>query len=227
MLLTLLHAAIATLLLAIPAESHASGAASPDDEVVMVDKDVLIDVDEVGEQIVHLRDGDDDPLVVRVGGSRAFLGIRLMGLTEDLRKHYGAAEDSGVLVSEVEADSPAAKAGVQVGDVVTDLDGERVDSARDLSRAVRGKKAGDKVRLLVLRDRRAHELTATLDEREGRRIELGPRRHGRKAWSFSGAPDRWGKPMVLENLEDLPKLRDRLEDLEKRIKELEKRLSAR
>jgi len=79
----------------------------------------------------------------------------------------------------------------------------------------------------VLRDRRAHELTATLDEREGRRIELGPRRHGRKAWSFSGAPDRWGKPMVLENLEDLPKLRDRLEDLEKRIKELEKRLSAR
>src|SRR5262245_15606747 len=63
-------------------------------------------------------DVDVDPVVVRIGGKHAggFLGVQLIGITPELRQHYGVPKDAGVLVGAVEADSPAAKAGIQVGD---------------------------------------------------------------------------------------------------------------
>lgn len=198
---------------------------SSDDKTVVVDRQVLLD-DDGGEQIIRIGDGDE-PMIIGIGGRRGFIGIRLVQISEDLRKHYGASKDAGVLVSEVGADSPAAKAGIQVGDIITQADGDRVDSARDLSRAVREKKTGDKVRLQVLRDRRAQEVTVTLEEREGREGRIRSFRAPKgKAWSYRMDPERW-KPMVLDNLDELPKLQDRLRDLEKRLEELEKRLPAR
>jgi membrane-associated protease RseP (regulator of RpoE activity) len=198
---------------------------SSDDRKVVVDRQVLLD-DDNGEQIIRLGDGDD-PMIIGIGGRRGFIGVRLIEISEDLRKHYGASADAGVLVSEVEADSPAAKAGIQVGDIITQADGGRVDSTWDLSRAVREKKTGDKVRLQVLRERRAQDLTVTLEEREGRDSRIRSFRAPRgKAWSYRMDPERW-KPMVLDNLDELPRLQDRLKELEKRLQELEKRLSAR
>ena len=138
---------------------------SSDDRTVVVDRQVLLE-DDGGEQIIRIGDGDD-PMIIGIGGRRGFIGVRLIEISDDLRKHYGASADAGVLVSEVEADSPAAKAGIQVGDIITQADGDRVDSTWDLSRAVREKKTGDKVRLQVLRDRRTQDVTVTLEEREG------------------------------------------------------------
>ena len=43
-------------------------------------------------------------------------------MTQELRAHYGAPKDAGVLVAGVESESPAAKAGIQVGDIVTRAD---------------------------------------------------------------------------------------------------------
>ncbi|MFN2387036.1 MAG: S1C family serine protease [Thermoanaerobaculia bacterium] len=198
---------------------------SSDEKTVVVDRQVLLD-EEDGEQIIRIGQGDD-PMIIGIGGRRGFMGIRLVQISEDLRKHYGAPEDSGVLVSEVEAESPAAKAGIQVGDVITQVDGDRVDSTWDLSRAVGDKKGGDKVRLSLLRDRRPQDVTVTLEEREGRPGRIRSFRTPKgKAWSYRMDPKRWD-PMVFENLDELPKLQDRLEDLEKRLQELEKRLSAR
>jgi membrane-associated protease RseP (regulator of RpoE activity) len=207
-----------------PAGSPTVADSSPD-ETVVVDRQVLLDDDGDG-QLIRIGDGDE-PMVIGIGGRRGFIGIRLLHISEDLRKHYGASEDEGILVSEVEAESPAAKAGIQVGDVITRVDGDRVDSAGDLSRAVHDKKAGEKVRVSFLRDRRAQEVTVTVEEREGRpgRIRSFRMPKGR-AWSYRMDPDRWN-PMVLENLDELPRLQDRLKDLEKRLQELEKRLSAR
>jgi C-terminal processing protease CtpA/Prc len=195
------------------------------DETVVVDRQVLLDDDGEG-QLIRIGDGDE-PMVIGIGGRRGFIGVRLLHISEDLRKHYGASGDEGILVSEVEADSPAAKAGLQVGDVITRVDGDPVDSAGDLARSVHDKKAGDKVRLSFLRDRRAQEVTVTIEEREGRpgRIRAFRMPKG-KAWSHRMDTERWN-PMVLDGLDDLPKLQERLKDLEKRLQELEKRLSAR
>ena len=76
--------------------------------------------------------------------TRGFLGVGLRELTAELQTHFGAPEGSGVLVASVSDDSPAAAAGIRVGDVITAVDGLSVDSTRDLSREIRHR-PGDSV----------------------------------------------------------------------------------
>jgi membrane-associated protease RseP (regulator of RpoE activity) len=105
-------------------------------------------------------------------GRRGYFGVHVVELTPELRQYFRAGE-AGVLISKVEADSPAARAGVQVGDVLADIDGEAVESGWDLRQAVSPHEEGDAVAATVIRDGRSRELTVTLAEREGRVLELG------------------------------------------------------
>jgi membrane-associated protease RseP (regulator of RpoE activity) len=183
------------------------------------------DVDE--KVVVSLGDEDldsDDPVVVHVG-RRGFLGVRLLEITPELRAHFGAPKDAGVLVSDVEAGAPAAKAGLEVGDVITAVDGERVGWTGDVSRAVRRKKGGETVQIDVIRSRASRRLTVEVEERSARErsIDLGDlgdhlRRH---AWVMR---DLDKAHPLLGNLEDLSRMRKRMEELERRLSELEKRL---
>lgn len=180
----------------------------------------------LGNDDVEFENGE--PVVVRVG-RRGFVGVTLLEITPELRAHFGAPNDAGVLVSEVESGTPAAKAGVEVGDVITEIDGKRVESSRDLSRGIRSRKAGETVQLDIVRGRAARKMSVTVEEREARErsIDLGDmkdtlRRH---AWVMRDFGS--GDHPVIENLEDLPRMSDRLKELEKRVKELEKRLPGR
>ena len=104
------------------------------------------------------------------GGKRAYLGVSLVDLTDELREHYGAPKDAGLLVASVEDDSPADKAGIRVGDIIVSIDGKDVESSGDLRRGLREKKEGDTVRVEVLRGRARQTLVATVVEREGLRV---------------------------------------------------------
>jgi S1-C subfamily serine protease len=165
---TALNALLLALLMILPtAPGQAGSAGDPkekngDDEVVVT----------LNDDDVELH--GDDPVVVRIGRG-GFLGVRLIGITEELRTHYGAPKDAGVLVAEVESDSPAARAGIQVGDVLTTVDGKRVASTWDVSRAVRRKKGGETVEVELVRGRAARKVTVTLEERKGRgsSIDMG------------------------------------------------------
>lgn len=175
--------------------------------------------------------GGDDPVIVRVGRS-AFMGVRLIHITDELRGHYGAPKDAGLLVAEVESGSPSSRAGIEVGDVITTVDGERVTSSSDLSRRIRGKKAGETVEVEIVRGRSPRKVTVTLEERKGRsrEIDLGDVRDKLRRHAFVWRDGDWKDGdfriprFKVENLEDLPSLRDRLEELEKRLAELEKKL---
>jgi membrane-associated protease RseP (regulator of RpoE activity) len=217
----MLKAAPLLVLLAISPASSVRAGDEPRDE-----KEIVIN----GERLLTL-DDDDDPMVLHVGSHRGgYLGIHLLELTPALREHFGAPRDAGILVADVETGTPAAKAGLQVGDVVTRVDGDRVGSSRDLSRAIRGKKAGETVKIEVQRNKSARTLTATIEERKGREIELGDLRHrireqsrdwGRDFRDFHFEMPRIGR------LEGLEKLQDKLKDLEKRLNDLEKKLPSR
>lgn len=100
-----------------------------------------------------------------VGGSRAFLGVQFLPLTEDLASHFGSDADKAVMVSKVVDDSPASLAGLEVGDVISAVDGEALGRG-GLPGALHDKAAGDEVSLDVLRNGRSLVLTAVLDERE-------------------------------------------------------------
>jgi len=97
--------------------------------------------------------------------STAFLGAALVTLTPELRQQYGFAPDRGAVVGQVVAGSPAENAGLQVGDVVSAVDGEAVDSAEKLSRLIRQHKPGDRVQLRFVRGTTEHSVTVVLGSR--------------------------------------------------------------
>jgi len=95
--------------------------------------------------------------------SKGRLGVMLMSLTPELRKHFGASDDRGVLVAHVDPDTPAAKAGIAVGDVIVEVRGQKIDSASDVLSAVEDLGKGERVKITVFRDRASRSLDATLD----------------------------------------------------------------
>ncbi len=152
------------------------------------------------------------------GGKRAHLGVSLVDLTDDLRQHFGAPKDTGLLVSSVEDGSPADKSGIQTGDIILSIDGKDVESASELRKALREKKDGDTARIEVMRGRTRHTIVATVVEKEGPRILLPRDLEGLRR--FEG-PEWRGR---IESLGDCATLQSRIKELETRLKDLEKKL---
>ena len=90
---------------------------------------------------------------------RARLGVGVQDLTPDLAAYFGVS--AGVLVSSVDADRPAAKAGVKAGDVITAIDGKAVKSPGELVEQLAGKQG--EVTISLTRDKKALSLKAALD----------------------------------------------------------------
>jgi len=151
-------------------------------------------------------------------GKRAHLGVSLVDLSTELREHFGAPKDAGLLVGSVEDNSPADKAGIKTGDIIVSLDGKDVESASELRRALRDKKEGDTVRIEVLRGRGRQSFVATVVEREGPRMVLPREFEGLRR--FEGP--EW--KARIESLGDCATLQSRIKELETRLKDLEKKL---
>ena len=112
------------------------------------------------------KDGDGN-FVFAFGANRR-IGISTQGLTKQLSDYFGA-KDGGVLITSVTENSPAAKAGLKAGDVITAIDGEKVDSSGDISRAINKKQDGD-VTLTVLRDHNTRTITLTPEKNPERTL---------------------------------------------------------
>jgi serine protease Do len=94
-------------------------------------------------------------------GNNRRIGVSTTTLTKQLADYFGVTD--GVLVTSVTEDGPAAKAGIKAGDVITSVDGEKVDSAGDLSRALNKKKEGE-VTLTIVRDKAQRSIRVTPTE---------------------------------------------------------------
>lgn len=90
------------------------------------------------------------------------LGVMIMTLTPELRTHFGAPDHSGVLVARVEPGSPAARAGLVVGDVVVDIRGHSIDDAGDVRAALATIGKGQGVAIKLIRDRKPVTVQATM-----------------------------------------------------------------
>jgi serine protease Do len=100
---------------------------------------------------------------------RGYLGVFVKELTEADAAALGLRAKAGVLVSDVtDQNSPAAKAGIRSGDVVTAIDGKSVNTALDLTNAVADTPVGKTVRIDLLRDGARQTVNATLAERPAR-----------------------------------------------------------
>jgi serine protease Do len=99
--------------------------------------------------------------------SRGRLGVHIQEVTAELAASFGLEEKHGAVVSEVIDESPAARAGLQVGDIILAVDGEKVEEMRRLPRMVAAKKPGTKVSLKVLRMGKVLKIGVVLDDLEG------------------------------------------------------------
>lgn len=96
---------------------------------------------------------------------RGWLGVGIQEITPDLAKAFKTKEQKGALVSDVNEQGPALKAGVQRGDVIVEFDGKEVQTVSELRNRVAQTLVGSNVKLKVIRDGQEKMLTLHIGER--------------------------------------------------------------
>jgi serine protease Do len=98
---------------------------------------------------------------------RGFLGVQIQPVNADIADSLGLTGTKGALVSQAEADSPASKAGIVAGDVITAVDGKDVASPKELSRLIGNMAPGKPVDITVWRNGKAETFKVDLGELPG------------------------------------------------------------
>jgi serine protease Do len=96
--------------------------------------------------------------------SRGRIGVQIDQVTKDVAEAIGLGKAQGALVRAVESGSPAEKAGVEAGDIITRFDGKVIEKSTDLPRMVGSTKPGSKSSLTVFRRGGSRELSVTIAE---------------------------------------------------------------
>ena len=115
-----------------------------------------------------------DDLVAHGKVTRGRIGVGIQSVNAPLAETFGLEKPRGALVSKVERDSPASKAGLKEGDVVVEFDGKPIADASDLPTAVAGSRPGTKVALKVWRDRAEKSLEITVGDLSSERVAQAP-----------------------------------------------------
>jgi serine protease Do len=95
--------------------------------------------------------------------AHAFIGIQISDVTPDNARFFQMKKAEGALVSDVQPDTPGAKAGLKTGDVITELDGKPVTDAGQLQMVVEQKQPGETIHLQVMRDNKPMSVAVTLE----------------------------------------------------------------
>lgn len=157
-------------------------------------------------------------------GSR--IGVKVQDLTEQLGNYFGVEDGEGALITEVEGDMPAERAGLKAGDVIVEVDGEEIDDTEDLMGIISDKEEGDKVKIKVIRNRKPESFVVEVEEEE--------------EWSsfdFSGLKELKILPEKLHSTkiflekefsseleEEMEELREDLEELKEELEELREKI---
>jgi len=107
-----------------------------------------------------------------VPSERNFLGVDYVRLTPELLEHFGVPAERGAMIARVEEDSPAARAGLEVGDIVTRV-GDAPLPGGSLRRAVAEQEAGATVAIELWRDGERRAVEVTLERRERPQFDVG------------------------------------------------------
>jgi serine protease Do len=147
---------------------------SQDQQAVLADLDTL--AEPVGDIIFENQDPaqvevmpdiktDDWNIVIGDDGS-SWLGVETHEVTADKAKELKLSAERGVVLGKIVPDSPAAKAGLKENDVVTEINGQRVEGAAQFRRMIHEIPAGRSIQLTVWRDGRTQTISATLGKSE-------------------------------------------------------------
>jgi len=156
------------------AKLQAQIARQQDEEAVLADADELegsaqvLDLEnQDGKQIEVLPKIETDDLNIVIGDDgSSWLGVETHEVTAEKAKELKLSAERGVVLGKIVPDSPAAKAGLKENDVVTEINGQRVEGAAQFRRMIHEIPAGRTIQLTVWRDGRTQTISATLGKSE-------------------------------------------------------------
>jgi serine protease Do len=129
------------------------------------------------------------------------IGVSITDVTPENAKFFDSASATGAVVSQVESDSPGARAGLKIGDVITGLDGQKISDAGELQAIITSKHPGTEIKLDVMRDGKHVSVPVTLEAYGARGTE-----------SAKTSDEAQGKPRWGLGLADLtPETREQLQ----------------
>jgi serine protease Do len=99
--------------------------------------------------------------------TRAWLGVSIQPVKQDIAKAFRLPETYGALVGDVTKDSPAARSGLETGDIILDVDGQKIQDSRDLQLKIGNMSPGTTVKLTVFRNGATREIAVKLAEIPG------------------------------------------------------------
>jgi len=105
---------------------------------------------------------------------RGYIGIMMLDLTPELRRHFGVPSDRGIMISRVVGESPAERAGLQPGDILTSVDGRPISAGVHLSMSVAKGAKGDAIELETWRDGRSFSVEAEVAVHERSQLDISP-----------------------------------------------------
>ena len=132
--------------------------------------------------------------------THAHMGVSISDVTPENAHFFKMEKNEGAIVSQIEPDSPGARAGLKVGDVITGFNGRKVDGAGELQVEVAEQRPGTKATLQVLRDGKTLSLPITLEAMDARDA-------GSRAAASESGKGRWG--LALSDLS--PEVRQQLQ----------------
>lgn len=138
----------------------------------LVDDNNLVVPEEMIDALDLVQDFDgDDNVQVFVGGGSGWLGVGVTEVNAERVKELRLPAERGVLLGKVVPDSPAAKAGLKENDVVTEINGQRVEGTEQFRRMIREIPAGRSAQVTVWRDGHSQNVNVTIGKSENRHTQ--------------------------------------------------------
>ncbi len=158
------------------------------------------------------------------------IGVKVQDLNQQLGDYFGVKDAEGALITEADEDGPAYKAGLRAGDVIVEVDGEKIDDVDELKEKISDKDEGDKAEVKIIRDRQPKKFTVEVEEAEewsvGDLKGLDKLKVMPPDVALPGLlwEEKKFREQEVELSEELEELKDELEELREELKELKKRL---
>jgi serine protease Do len=126
-----------------------------------------------------------DELIRNGKVEHAYMGVGITDVTPENAKFFHLNDNTGAVITQVEPDTPGAKAGLKTGDVVTEINGQKVSDAGHLQVLISGQHPGTKVNLKLIRDGKEMSTPVTLEElNKTKTAAAAGEEHGKARWGL-------------------------------------------